>query len=36
LIVTDRLGILVGSLLSAAVGYAALHIALPSGPTEHA
>jgi len=35
-IVTDRLGILVGTLLSAVVGYLVLHVVLPKQPTPHA
>jgi NhaA family Na+:H+ antiporter len=32
LVVTDRLGILVGSLVSAVVGYLVLRVVLPPGP----
>ncbi len=35
-IVTDRLGVLVGTLLSAVVGYLVLHVVLPKQPTPHA
>jgi len=35
-IVTDRLGILVGTLLSAVAGYLVLHFTLPRGSTPHA
>jgi NhaA family Na+:H+ antiporter len=34
-IVTDRLGILVGSLLSAVFGYIALEAVLPRTPSDH-
>ena len=34
-IVTDRLGVLAGSLISAIVGYVVLHLALPRGRSSH-
>jgi Na+:H+ antiporter, NhaA family len=35
-IVTDQLGVLAGSLLSAALGYVVLHLVLPRGRSSHA
>jgi NhaA family Na+:H+ antiporter len=35
-VVTDKLGILAGSLISAVVGYVVLHFVLPKGRSGHA